>query len=215
MAGTAVKEMHQSQKKKPYEHITGVILAGGLSTRYGKNKAFLEIEGARLIDRIAEKMQNIFTRVLLVTNEKQDYGYLGLPLIEDRIKGLGPIGGIYTGLMSISGEGGFFVACDMPFLNEQLVRYMVEVQDHHAAVVPCVGNEIEPLHALYTTTCLGPIRRLIESRQYQVRLFYQSVSVRYVTENEIRRFAQPRNAFHNINTPEEFAAVQRHRKRGN
>lgn len=214
MAGTTVKEKNQSLQKKPYEHITGVILAGGLSKRYGQNKAFLEIEGIRLIDRVAEGMKNIFTRVFLVTNAKKDYEYLGLPLIEDRIKGLGPMGGIYTGLMSISGKGGFFVACDMPFLNEQLVRYMVEVQDHYAAVVPSMGNEIEPLHALYATTCLGPIRRLIESRRYQVRLFYDSVSVRYVTENEIRRFGQPRDAFHNINTPDEFAAIQRDKKKG-
>jgi len=126
----------KSEQKRSYDHITGVILAGGSSKRYGQNKAFLEIGGIRLIDRITEEMKDIFERVILVTNEKKGYEYLGIPMLEDIIKELGPIGGIYTGLMSLSDQAGFFVACDMPFINKQLVRYMVDIQDNHSAVVP-------------------------------------------------------------------------------
>jgi len=106
-----------SEEKGLYSHITGVILAGGLSKRYGQNKAFLEFDGIRLVDRVTAEMKNIFRHVILITNEKDHYEYLRLPTFEDLIKGLGPIGGIYTGLMSISDQAGFFVACDMPFIN--------------------------------------------------------------------------------------------------
>ncbi|MFB0520300.1 MAG: molybdenum cofactor guanylyltransferase, partial [Desulfatiglandales bacterium] len=153
----------KSKRNGPYDYVTGVILAGGSSERYGQNKAFLEIDGIRLIETVTEKMKNIFKRVILVTNEKKDYEYLDIPVVEDLIKGLGPIGGIYSGLMNISHQAGFFVACDMPFINKQLVRYMVDIKDNHAAVVPSVANEIEPLHAIYAQSCLGPIRALIDS----------------------------------------------------
>lgn len=198
----------ESEQKNLYDHITGVILAGGLSKRYGQNKAFLEVGGIRLIDRITKEMQNIFKRVILVANEKKCFEYLGIPIIEDLIKGLGPIGGIYTGLMSISDQAGFFVACDMPFINRQLVNYMVDIKDNHAAVVPSIANEVEPLHAIYSQSCLKPIRNLIDSKRYQVRLFYDQISVRYVKEDEIMKFASPSKAFLNINTPDEFAKIQ-------
>jgi len=203
-----VKRKEKSRKKKRYDHTAGVILAGGLSKRYGKNKAFLKIGGIRLIDRITEEMKSIFERVILVTNEKKDYEYLGIPMVEDLIKGLGPMGGIYTGLMSISDQAGFFVACDIPFINGQLIRYMVDIRDSHPAVVPLVDNEIEPLHAVYARSCLGPIMNLIDSKHYQVRLFYDQIPVRYVKEDEIRKFGSPSRAFLNINTPDEFTRIQ-------
>jgi len=202
------KEEGGSGQKIPCDCITGVILAGGSSRRYGLNKAFLEICGIRLIDRVIEEMKDIFKRLILVANEGGDYEYLGIPIVEDIVKGLGPIGGIYTGLMSISDQAGFFVACDMPFINRQFVRYMVDIKDNHAAVVPLVANEVEPLHAIYAQSCLGPIRSLIESRRYQIKLVYDQIPVRYVKEDEIRRFCSPRRAFININTPDEFAKIQ-------
>lgn len=198
----------ESEQKDLYNHVTGIILAGGLSKRYGQNKAFLEIGGIRLIDRIKEEMENIFKRLILIANEKKSFEYLGIPIIEDLIKGLGPIGGIYTGLMNISDQAGFFVACDMPFINKRLIRYMLDIKDNHEAVVPLVANEVEPLHAIYSKSCLKPIRNLIDSKYYRVRYFYNQISVRYVKEDEIRKFGSPSKAFLNINTPDEFAKIQ-------
>jgi molybdopterin-guanine dinucleotide biosynthesis protein A len=206
--GFTVKSKIDIEYPARYENVTGVILAGGLSTRYGQNKALLRIGGVRLIERIAEEMKGIFTRVILVTNQRREFEYLRLPMVEDLIKGLGPIGGIYTGLSNISGQAGFFVACDMPLLYKGLIRYMVEAIDNYAAVVPLVGEWIEPLHAVYSRSCLGIIKGLIDEERYQVRLFYDRVSVRYVREDEIRRFCAPDEAFLNINTPEEFARIQ-------
>jgi len=203
-----VKTKADPEPPPRYEHVTGVILAGGLSTRYGENKAFLQIGGVRLIERIVEEMKGIFHRVILVTNQKRDFEYLKLPMVEDLIKGLGPIGGIYTGLSNISGQAGFFVACDMPLLRKGLIRYMVEIIDTYEAVVPLVGKWVEPLHAVYARSCLIRIKALIDEKRYPVRLFYDQVSVRYVRENEIRRFCCPQEAFLNINTPEEFDRIQ-------
>jgi len=198
----------KSEHNKLYDHVTGVILAGGSSKRYGKNKAFLKIGSARLIDSIIQEMKTIFRRVILITNEKKKYEYLEIPMFEDHVKGLGPLGGIYTGLMSMPDQAGFFVACDMPLINRQLVRYMVDIKGNHRAVVPSVADKIEPLHAIYFQSCLKPIKHLIASNRYQVRLFYDYIPVRYVKEDEIRKFCCPSKAFLNINTPDEFAKIQ-------
>ena len=114
-----------------FEGITGVVLAGGKSSRYGKNKALVELDGVRLIERVIGVMGSVFKHVIIITNTPHEYAYLQLPMFEDLIKGLGPIGGIYTGLEAISDDAGFFVACDMPFLNAPLVRHIVEIKDEY------------------------------------------------------------------------------------
>lgn len=201
--------------KRPLENITGVILAGGLSSRYGKDKAFLLINGTPLIERTAEKMKTIFQEVIIISNEKKRLSYLGLPVFEDIKKGLGPLGGIYTGLLSMSNEMGFFVACDMPFINEALIRYMVSKKDNCAALVPSVGNEIEPLHAIYSKSCLSAIENLIKANTYQVRLFYGHINIKYVKEDEIKKFTSPEQVFLNINTPDEYSRIDRLIKKQN
>jgi molybdopterin-guanine dinucleotide biosynthesis protein A len=153
-------------------------------------------------------MQTVFKRVILITNEKIKYEYLEIPMFEDLVKGFGPLGGIYTGLMSIPDQAGFFVACDMPHIYRQLVRYMVDIKGNHRAVVPAVADKIEPLHAIYFQSCLKPIKHLIDTKRYQVRLFFDSIPVRYVKEDEIRKFCCPSKAFLNINTPDEFAKIK-------
>ncbi len=77
----------------PFKQVTGLILLGGKSTRYGSNKAFVEIDGVRLVDRVTRFMKSIFHRVILLTNTPEDYAYLQTPMVEDLIKGLGPMGG--------------------------------------------------------------------------------------------------------------------------
>ena len=95
----------------PLKGITGVILAGGKSSRYGRNKALVDLDGIPLSHRVVRVMTTIFKELLLITNTPHEYAFLQLPMHEDKIKGLGPLGGIYTGLEVIPDEAGFFVAC--------------------------------------------------------------------------------------------------------
>jgi molybdopterin-guanine dinucleotide biosynthesis protein A len=190
------------------EGITGVILAGGKSTRYGTNKALAELHGIRLIDRVVHVMASLFEHLVLVTNTPHEYSYLGLPMVEDIIKGLGPIGGIHSGLEAISDETGFFVACDMPYLNENLLRHMVSLKGDFDAVIPRVGGwMVEPLHAVYTKKCLPAIRDSFDSRVYQVMRFFQKIRVRYVDEEEMRSFDPQLMSFFNINKPEDLVGL--------
>ena len=192
------------QKGLPFRDVSGVVLAGGKSSRYGKNKALVKIHGITLIERVVRVMQHLFKDVALITNSPDEYAYLKLPMHEDLIKGLGPMGGIFTALTAIPGDAGFFVACDMPSLNLGLIRYMVETRDDFDVVIPRISRKVEALHALYTKDCVEPIRRLIDSRQYQIIRFFPMVSVRYVDEYEIRRFDPRLESFFNVNRPHEL-----------
>jgi molybdopterin-guanine dinucleotide biosynthesis protein A len=191
-------------KNRPIEGITGLILAGGKSTRFGKNKALVELDGIRLIERVIQVMGSVFQRLIILTNSPHEYAYLNLPMVEDLIKGLGPIGGLYTGLESISDDAGFFVACDMPFLSESLIRHMVEIRDDFDVVLPKIDWKIEALHGLYTKSCLPTIKELIDSQEYQVIRFFPKMRVKYLGENEIREFDPQLKSFFNINKPNEL-----------
>jgi len=190
---------------KPFINgVTGVILAGGKSSRFGTNKALIEINGSRLIDRVTGVLSSIFKRLVLITNSPKEYSYLKLPTYEDLIPGLGPIGGIYTGLKNIHDEAGFFIACDMPFINENLIRHIVAVRDDFDAVVPKIDWRMEPLHALYTKRCLPVIEELIASGVYQTAKSFYNLSVRYLNEEEIRAHDPQLKSFLNVNLPEEL-----------
>lgn len=190
--------------KSPLKGITGIILAGGKSSRYGANKAFVEINGVQLIERVITVMGSVFEHLILITNTPHEYTYLNLPMYEDLIKGLGPIGGILTGLEAISDESGFFMACDMPFINGDLIHYMVAVSDDYDAVVPRISWKMEALHALYKKSCLTAIKELIESNEYQTIKFFNKIRVRYVDWDEIRAFDPKQRSFFNINSPQEL-----------
>jgi len=189
--------------------ITGIILAGGKSLRYGQNKALVEVDGMRLIERVISVMQPLFENLIIITNTPLEYDYLQLPMYEDLIKGLGPIGGVYTGLEAISNESGFFVACDMPFLQRDLIRHMVKIRGGFDAVVPRVDWKIEPLHAIYARSCLPTIKKLIDTQSYQIIKFFDKISVRYVEEAEIRSFDSRLKSFLNVNSPKELIDLGR------
>jgi molybdopterin-guanine dinucleotide biosynthesis protein A len=186
------------------EGVTGFILLGGKSSRYGSNKAFVEIDGVRLLDRVARVMKSIFHRIVLLTNTPQEYAYLEMPMVEDLIKGLGPMGGIYTGLMTLSDQAGFFVACDMPFLSESLIRHMVDVRGDFDVVVPRMDWMLEPLHALYSKKCLPVIHEAIGRDQHQILKCFAELRVRYVDEEELRLWDPELRSFFNINKPQDL-----------
>jgi molybdopterin-guanine dinucleotide biosynthesis protein A len=190
----------------PFTDIAGLILVGGKSSRYGSNKAMVEVDGVRLIERAVRVMQALFREVILLTNTPHEYAYLGLPMVEDLIKGLGPLGGVYTGLETIRCDAGFFVAC---FLNQDLIVHLVESRKGFDVVVPRIGWMIEPLHAVYTKKCLPGIRHLIDVKKYQIVNLFPSIRVRYVDEGEIRAYDPNLRSFFNINKPQDLPEAEK------
>ena len=198
--------------KIPLTEVSGVILAGGRSSRYGVNKAFVKVAGISLIERVAGVLRSVFEETVIVTNSPKDYAYLDMPMRRDIIPGLGPLGGIYTGLQMIRGEAGFFVACDMPFLNPGLIRYMAGIRNERGrfdVVIPRITWKLEALHALYGRRCVPHIEKLIHSGNYQIIKLFPNVSVRHVAAEEIMRFDPELKSFFNINRPQELLNIEK------
>jgi molybdopterin-guanine dinucleotide biosynthesis protein A len=180
--------------------VTGVVLAGGQSRRFGSNKALATIGNSTLIERLIHTLRSIFSHLVIVTNQPQDFEFLSVPMIEDRVKGLGPLGGIYSALQTIGDPYAFVAACDMPDISPELIRLLLELREGYDVVVPRIDTWLEPLHAVYSKRCIGPIKTLLERGERQVFQFFNQVRVRYVDLWEMQGVAPDHCHFYNINT---------------
>lgn len=196
-------------------HVTGVMLAGGQSRRMGQNKALMTLQGQRLIDRVAEVLRSVFTQCLMVTNTPELYADLALPMVPDIFPDKGSLGGIYSAIYHAPTPHCLVVACDMPFLNVAVLRYLVDHISDYDVVVPDMHNELQPLHAIYSKACLQPIAQRLAANRLKITGFFPDVRVRTVTADELQAFDPEGLSFENLNTPEEFyVAVQRQQAPG-
>ena len=187
-------------KQEVRRPISCIVLAGGEGKRLGTDKAFLRIGGRVLIEGIVEKMARIGDEVIIVTNSPQRYGHLEARVVGDVYPGKGALGGIYSGLKAARNHHSLVVACDMPFLDLRLLRYMILLSPGQDVVIPRVGGLTEPLHAIYSKQCLQPIERVLAAGSLQIIGFFPEVRVCYVEEQEIKLFDSQCLSFFNINT---------------
>jgi molybdopterin-guanine dinucleotide biosynthesis protein A len=190
--------------------ITGIILAGGKNLRMGKNKAFLEVNGERIIDRTKTLFLEIFDEVLLVANSLPDYLGLNLRMVADLYAGKGALGGIYTGLFHASHSHAFVAACDMPFLNKDLIRHLIDLSPGYDIVIPKTQDGWQPLHAIYSQKCLPFMEDLIRKDNLKIIDFFHRVKKREVPTEEILPLDPNLVSFLNVNTPEELARINDH-----
>jgi molybdopterin-guanine dinucleotide biosynthesis protein A len=190
--------------------ITGAILAGGRSSRMGQNKALMSLGGRRLIDRVVSVIREVCDDLLLVTNTPATYADLALPMVGDIFPDKGSLGGIYSAISHAKAPYCLVVACDMPFLQAPLLSYMLAQAPAYDVVIPETDGEMQPLHAIYSQTCLAPIRRRLEADRLKIVGFLPDVRVRVITAAEIQAFDPDCLVFQNLNTPEEFHAATQH-----
>jgi molybdopterin-guanine dinucleotide biosynthesis protein A len=184
---------------------SGVVLAGGESRRLGRNKALLRIGGQTLIERVVDCVAPMSAEVVVVVASPSQGAELPLPpgvrVVTDRYPGCGSLGGIYTGLDASREPWVLLVACDMPFLNPRLLRRLMAMRRGVDAVVPRLGGQPEPLHAVYSKTCLEPMERMLRARELKIAPLFEAVRVRYVDEETIDRIDPSHRSFFNVNSP--------------
>ena len=195
--------------------ISGVIQAGGKSTRMGgRPKALMELGGRRIIERVVGALERAVDDLLLVTNTPELYAFLGLPMVPDLYPDHGSLGGIYSGLKAAAGDGAFTVACDMPFLDPGVVRLVVGRAGEGDVVIPRVGDQLETLHAVYHKRCLPHMESRLREGRLKIVGFFDAVRVVEIAEADVARSADPAVVFMNVNTPEEFERARTLVERG-
>jgi molybdopterin-guanine dinucleotide biosynthesis protein A len=189
--------------------ITGVIQAGGRSTRMGgEPKALIELGGRRIVERVLAAIAPVVDDVLVVTNTPERYAFLGLPMVGDVFPEGGSLGGIYSGLAAAAGDAAFTVACDMPFLDPAVARLVVARADEGDVVIPRLGDQLETMHAVYGKRCLPHMEERLRAGRLKIVGFFDRVRVVEVPEADVRRVADPEIVFMNVNTPDELARAR-------
>ncbi|MBP8984131.1 MAG: molybdenum cofactor guanylyltransferase [Syntrophobacterales bacterium] len=187
--------------------MTGIVLCGGKSSRMGTNKAFLEVEGERLIDRVVRVLGRHFAEVVLVTRTPIDYQDIDAVIVRDMIPEAGVLGGIYTGLFFSSAENAFVAACDMPFLDDRFIDHMIRRAENYDIVVPMTREGFQPLHAIYSRRCLPEMLRMLERGTLKVSELFNRRHTLVIREDEINKFGAAGNLFLNINTPDDLTGL--------
>lgn len=184
--------------------VTGVVLAGGASSRMGTNKALLPAGGGRLIETVYLRLAGLFAEVLVIANEPQLYPFIPCRKVADRHPGFGPLAGVHAGLFSSSNPAVFVAACDMPYLNGALIRHLAGALAEYDAVVPCGPEGMEPLHGVYARRALPAMEEFIAQGERKILDLLDLLRVRLVSAEEVARFDPRFATFVNINTPEEY-----------
>jgi molybdopterin-guanine dinucleotide biosynthesis protein A len=187
--------------------MTGIILAGGENRRMGRDKAFLSIAGRPMIEHVLAAFRAVVGRIFIVTNAPGRYGGYAVTAVTDAFDTRGPLTGIYSGMAASDDEYHFVAACDMPFLEPGLMRFMAGLADGPDAVVPLVGGQYEPLLAIYHHRLLPLMEDRIRRGVQRVQALYDGLDLRPVTEEEIRRFDPGKRSFINLNTPAQYKEV--------
>ena len=186
--------------------VTGVIQAGGRSTRMGgEPKALMRLGGRRIVERVVAAIAGEVDDLLLVTNTPELYAFLGVRMVGDALPDHGSLGGIYTGLLHAPGDAAFTVACDMPFLRADVARLVIARAAESDVVIPRTGDQLETLHACYAKACLPAMETRLRAGRLKITGFFDDVRVLEIDEAAVRAVADPAVVFMNVNTPDELA----------
>ena len=184
--------------------MTAVILAGGKSSRMKRNKALLPCNGEFFIERIHRLLAPLFSEVIVVTNTPELYPFLPCGMVSDEYPGLGSLAGIHAGLKQ-SGTGRIFaVACDMPYLNADLIRLMASRAVDCDIVIPESGGGLEPLHTIYGKGCIPAMEKALSSGSVRIVDCFDWSRVAVVSKEQVAAFDPEFLSFENINTPEDY-----------
>ena len=189
---------------------TGVILSGGLNSRFdGKNKALLSVGGRRIIDRLLDVFSGLFDEIILVTNHPQHFLNWDLMIVTDVFDLRSSLTGIHTGLFYMKNPYAFFSACDTPFLKKEIVEILVaQIEPKIDIVMPETAAGFEPLCAIYSKRCLKPAKEHLGANKVKIQWAFRSNRIKHITENQLRPVDPELRSFLNINTPEDLARAE-------
>lgn len=191
--------------------LTGVLLAGGRSVRMGEDKAALRFGGELLLPRLTERLQTVCEKVVVVRRAGQELPPLPpeIHVVEDLVPGMGPLGGLLTGLAAAPTPFVFLGACDLPLLDPDLIRWLAQHPGRGADVLlPMRDGHAEPTHAIYGARCLGAIKQAMLSGELGMGTWLGALRVERIPEADWRQVHPDGRSFLNVNTPSDLARAE-------
>jgi len=180
------------------------VLAGGGSLRMGRDKASLPWGEVPLGLFVADRLSAWFEEVIIASNREMPFRGGPFRVVADAFPGKGALGGLHGALSAVRRDWMFLVACDMPFIVEDLVRRLWSLHEGFDAVVASKPEGLEPLCAFYARCCLDPAARALQANKRRVAAFFHEIRLRQVAPGDWSRADPEGRSFVNINTPEEY-----------
>lgn len=147
-----------------YYDITAAILSGGRSTRMGENKSLMKLGNKTVIERVKELLHPLFSKVILITNEPEEYSFLKLQTFRDIYPGKGPLSGIHSALKNSATDKCFIIASDIPLMKREMIEYLVNYRTGKMITIASAGGFIQQLCGLYNKSCVPEAEKILLSR---------------------------------------------------
>ena len=189
---------------------TGVILSGGLSTRYdGTEKALLRVGGVRTLDRIYEIYSELFEEIILVTNDPPKFLEWDLLIVSDLFPIRSSLTGIHAGLFYMTNPFAFISACDTPFLKKEMIETVIgKIEAQIDIVMPETAAGLEPLCAVYSKRCLNPAQHHLEQEKLKIIKTFRKSRIKTISEKVLCGIDPDLRSFFNINTPDDLQRAE-------
>lgn len=187
--------------------MAGIILAGGLSTRLGQDKAFVRLNSETLIEMVISTLKNVVKQIIIVANEPEKFEHFvssDTEVVQDRVPYQGPLGGILAGLEASPDFHNLVSSCDTPFLRKELCHYLLSQADDFDVVVPTIDSRIKPLPAIYSKNCSMFARESLEKKTFRIISFFPKVKVKPIETDILRGYDPELVSFLNVNTEEDL-----------
>lgn len=191
--------------------VTAFILAGGKSTRMGRDKAFIDLDGRTLLSRAFELVHSV-TPNLRIVGSSEKFAAFAPVVVEDVFSGRGPLGGIHAALQSSSTDLNLMLAVDTPFVTAAFLRYLIDQARNTPqamVVVPRAGGNWQPLCAVYRRQFMTGAEDALSAGRNKIDRLFHDVRIKTIREKEMRNAGFSENMFRNLNTPEELEAERR------
>jgi molybdenum cofactor guanylyltransferase len=186
--------------------ITGIVLAGGKSSRFGKDKALAGFSGKTLVEHSIAILQGVCGEILISSNNPEQFHFTGLPVIMDIYPQCGPIGGIHSGLIHASYEKVLFLGCDMPLISKDLLLFMIQSSKTHQGVIPMNEGFKQSLCILLEKNSSGVIEDSLKNKVYKILDALEGLKINFLETSKESFFYE--NLFFNVNTETDLKILE-------
>jgi molybdopterin-guanine dinucleotide biosynthesis protein A len=189
------------------DEMTGVVLAGGRSSRFGANKALADWRGRPLVEAVVKSLLEVLPKVLVVTKNASELQFLTsdrVRVVEDLCRDGHPMGGLFTALKGLETQHAFVAACDMPFVAPRLIEAMWHSRADYDAVIPVWRDKRQPLCGVYSRACAGMIRASIDADSLGISRLFDTLRTRFMLEKEVAGVDPQGLSFMDIDTREDY-----------
>jgi molybdopterin-guanine dinucleotide biosynthesis protein A len=208
-AGTAAGILKEMKYLEDFG--TAVILCGGKSSRMGFDKSTIKIKDKLLVEIIAERLKKLFKDIILVSDNAEKFHTSEYKVVKDIIPDLGPLGAIYSALKNSSSKYVFIIACDMPVININFIKYMMlQIKTNNSDGAVCYNsNFIEPMYAFYSIDMLNTIESEIELGNYKLLNIIKKNKVHYIEDKIVRKYCKDISIFTNLNYKKDLDILEK------